>query len=176
MVKILLVIFSLFLGAFAQARSMPTIPSTYSSPTKFTYDVGAATGTENNNSYTEIRVSLNWFASEWLNWRNSLFTRMGSNVQSVNGLDSSLLATYTAITDGGGLGIRAFVGPGVRIASQNNNAATAEAGVIFKLGGIELGGGAKYLSYFNTRQDTLGASLPKDETQYFIVLAGGGGF
>jgi hypothetical protein len=155
-----------FTGLLAQARP----------GSDFTYDLMASSGSQNNYSYSEIKLSLNWYATDWLNWRNGVFTRFGTNVQSVTGLDSSLLFTWDAETDGGGLGIRAFAGPGVRMASANNNAATAEAGLVFKVGGLELGGGAKYLSYFNARQDPFGFDLPRNETQYFIILAGGGSF
>jgi hypothetical protein len=166
----------MFMNSLAAARSMPamrTIPDTHPN---FTYDVSASTGTENGNSYSELKLNLNWYLTDWLNWRNGIFTRFGSNVQSVNGLDSSLLASYDLKNDSGTLGFQAFAGPGVRIASADNNAATAEAGVIFTLGGIRIGGGAKYLSYFKTREDQNNVALPKDETQFFIVLAGGGSF
>lgn len=158
------------------ARTMPAIRSLPSTHPTFSYDVSAASGTENGNSYSEIKLNLNWYLTDWLNWRNGVFSRFGSYVESVSGLDSSLLATYETNSESGALGLRAFVGPGVRLASKNNSAATAEAGVIFKLGGIQIGGGAKYLSYFKTREDQLQQALPKDETQYFIVLAGGGSF
>lgn len=165
----------LFTGT-SWARSMPemrTLPKTH--PT-FSYDLSASSGSENDKTYSEVKLGLNWFLSDWLNWRNAVLSRFGSNIQSVNGLDSSLLATFDAQNDTDTLGVQAFVGPGVRLASADNTAATATAGVIFTLGGLRLGGGAQYLSYFKTRQDTEGLALPKNETQYFIVLAGGGSF
>ena len=174
--RILLVAYLLFFSISAGARSMPSmqmIPSTH--PT-FTYDVSASSGTENSKTYSELKLGLNWYLTDWLNWRNAIFTRFGSNIKSTNGLDSSLLASYEIINDTRTLGVQAYVGPGVRIASEDNNAATATAGVIFTLGQIRVGGGAQYLSYFKTRKDTVGADLPKDETQYFVVLAGGGSF
>ncbi|WP_413288332.1 hypothetical protein [Bdellovibrio sp. HCB337] len=174
--RILLASSLILFASTAMARSMPsmrTLPSTH--PT-FTYDVSASSGTENNNTYSEVKLGLNWYLTDWLNWRNAVFTRFGSNVKSANGLDSSLLASYEVINEERTLGFQAFVGPGVRIASEDNNAATATAGVIFTLGGIKLGGGAQYLSYFKTRKDTVGEDLPKAETQYFVVLSGGGSF
>jgi len=168
--------FVVFAVNFASARSLPHIERLPSSHPTFTYDVMASSGTENNNTYNELKLNLNWYVTDWLNWRNGVFTRFGTNVQSVSGLDSAMLATFDMSNDANTLGVLAFAGPGVRFASANSNAATAEAGVIFKLGGLQLGGGAKYLSYFSTRKDTQNLDLPKDETQYFIVLAGGGSF
>jgi hypothetical protein len=152
---------------------MRTLPDTH--PT-FSYDVSASSGTENSNTYSELKINLNWYLTDWLNWKNGIFSRFGSNIQGVNGLDSALLATFDATTEDKSFGVQAFTGPGIRLASADNNAVTAEAGVIFKLGGISLGGGTKYLSYFKTREDSAGVSLPKDETQYFVVLSGGGSF
>ncbi|MBK9321962.1 MAG: hypothetical protein IPM97_03210 [Bdellovibrionaceae bacterium] len=54
-----------------------------------------------------------------------------------------------------------MLGPGVRFATANNSAATAEAGVIFKLLEIQIGGGARYLSYFVSREDVAETVLPK---------------
>ena len=164
------------IGFSAEARSMPYIETLPGSHPTFTYDVMASTGAENNNSYNEVKLNVNWYVSDWLNWKNGVFTRFGTNVQSVSGLDSALLATYEIENEAKTLGVRAFAGPGVRFASADNNAGTAEAGIVFKIAGLQLGGGAKYLSYFKTRKDTFGADLPKDGTQYFIVLAGGGSF
>lgn len=166
----------IFSTATTWARSMPTMRTLPSAHPTFTYDMSGSSGTQNGVSYSEIKLGLNWYVTDWLNWRNALFTRFGSNIKSVNGLDSSLLATYDLRNDSDTLGVQAFVGPGVRIASEDNNAATATAGVIFTLGGIRLGGGAQYLSYFKTRKDAEGLDLPKSDTQYFIVIAGGGSF
>lgn len=153
---------------------MPSIKTHPSQHTTFTYDLGMATGSENGSSYSEVNIALNWYLADWLNWRNALFTRFGSNITSVSGLDSAFLATYESFNEDKSFGLRAFAGPGVRLASANNSAATAEAGVIFKLAGIQIGGGARYLSYFNVREDANKAALPSNEMQYFIVLAGGG--
>ena len=175
-IRIAVVLTIVFSGALAPARSMPYIETLPSSHPTFSYDVMASAGTQNNNTYNEVKLNLNWYVTDWLNWRNGVFTRFGSNIQSVSGLDSALLATFEAENESKSLGVRAFAGPGVRFASEDNNAGTAEAGIIFKLAGLQLGGGAKFLSYFKTRQDAQGIALPKDETQYFIVLAGGGSF
>jgi opacity protein-like surface antigen len=146
------------------------------SAANLSYDLGATVGSQNNNSYSEIQLGLNWFVQDWLNWRNAVFTRFGTNVDSVSGLDSTLRATYTTESSGGGFGFQAFAGPGVRLASENNTGALAEAGLMLKLGGLVIGGGGQYISYFNTRQDSRGYILPKEETQYFLILGGGGSF
>jgi hypothetical protein len=173
----ILLVFGVFVySSLTFARSMPAIRTLPTSHPTFTYDVSASSGTENNNSYTEFKLGLNWYLTDWLNWRNAIFTRNGTNVKSTSGLDSSLLATYELTNEDKTLGVQAFVGPGVRLASEDNNAGTATAGVIFTLGGIRIGGGAQHLAYFKTRQDASGADLPKSETQYFVVLAGGGSF
>lgn len=150
--------------------------SAKASAAALSYDLGGSTGSVNQYSYSELHLGLNWFVIDWLNWRNAVFTRFGTNVESVTGLDSSLLATYSVATDGGGLGFQIFAGPGVRIASGNNNAATAEAGLVLQLGGLQVGGGARYLSYTDSRKDHFGVPLPKDETQLFLILGGGGSF
>ncbi len=173
LISLLMVFFS---SSVLAVRAMPSIKTLPVEHKTFTYDVGAATGSENGNAYSEINIALNWYLTDWLNWRNAAFTRFGSNITSVSGLDSALLATYESFSEDKSIGVRAFAGPGVRIASANNSAATAEAGVIFKLAGIQIGGGARYLSYFSARENTSNVVLPKDETQMFIVLAGGGSF
>jgi len=174
--RILLAAGIVLMSSFAMARSMPAMRSIPDSHPTFTYDVSASSGTQNSDTYSELKLNLNWYLTDWLNWRNGVFTRFGNNIQSVSGLDSSLLAAYDVKNESRTLGFQAFAGPGVRIASADNNAATAEAGVIFTLGGIQIGGGAKYLSYFKNREDENQVPLPKNETQYFIVLAGGGSF
>lgn len=148
----------------AESSSKPTI----------TYDLSGSVGSQNGNSYTEINLGLNWALTDWLTWRNAAFSRFGTNVDSVSGLDSS--ARFSFLFGERGASVELFGGPGVRVASRDNNAAFAEGGLTLNLGGLHIGGGAKYLSYFSTRKDTSGVSLPKDETQYFIVLSGGGAF
>jgi hypothetical protein len=180
--KLLVVSLFMFLSSasltpnLAWCRSMPSMRTLPDVHPVFSYDVSASSGTENGATYSELKLNLNWYLTDWLIWKNGIFNRFGSNIQGVSGLDSAMLATFDASTEDKSLGFQAFVGPGVRFASADNNAVTAEAGLIFKLGGINLGGGAKYLSYFKTRQDSTGLALPKDETQYFVVLSGGGSF
>lgn len=160
----------------AQKKSLPAMRSLPKSTKSFSYDVSGSSGVNNGSTYSEINLGLNWFLTDWLNWRNSIFSRFGSTIKSVQGLDSSVLASWDAFSEDKTLGFQAYIGPGVRVASDSNNAATADAGVILTLAGIKLGVGAKALQYFSTRSDSLGNTLGKNETQYYIVLAGGGGF
>lgn len=137
------------------------------------YDISASVGNQNGESYTEVNLGINWALTESFTWRNSVFSRQGSTIESVQGLDSSMRYNYSARSQSGSTGVDAFIGPGVRLASREHNAGFAEAGVIFTLGGLRIGGGAKALSYFSDRDTGLGP-LPKSETQYFLILAGGG--
>lgn len=148
-----------------------------SGSSRVTYDLSASFGTYNEKTYNEINLGLNWFLADWLNWRNSLFSRFGGDIDTVSGLDSSARFQGSLESDGGSFGIHAFLGPGVRLASQNYNAVFGEAGLIFKLGGLKIGGGVKSLYYFSDRQDSkTNLTLPKNDNQVFIILSGSGSF
>lgn len=138
------------------------------------YDLRASSGSQNGLSYNEIHLGLNWSLNEWLTWRNALFTRNGTNVKTVNGLDSAVLFSYRAQSDSGKSGLHLYAGPGIRMASDKYSAGTFEGGVSVRLAGLNIGVGAKQLSYFEGRSDIQGGALPKSETQYFITLSGGG--
>jgi len=176
--KIILV--SLFVVGAATAQkkypyTFPTTPTSVSTKdSKITYDISASLGEQNGKQYQEINLGINWVMNSFLNWRNALFTRMGNEVTSVSGLDSSLRLQLTSINDDNTFGIHAFLGPGVRVATENYNAAFGEAGLIFKLGGIQVGAGLKSLQYFEGRTDKNKDPLPKNENQVFIILSGGG--
>lgn len=155
--------------------TFPTTPTSASTAdSKITYDISASLGDQNGNKYQEINLGINWVMNSFLNWRNALFTRMGNDVTNVSGLDSSLRLQLTTINDDNTFGVHAFLGPGVRIATEQYNAAFGEAGLIFKLGGIQLGAGIKSLQYFENRTDKDKVVLPKNENQVFIILSGGG--
>ncbi len=162
---------------FSASMSLGQKKGSYSSAggaSKLTYDLSASFGTYNERSYNEVTLGLNWFLADWFNWRNSAFSRFGTGIDTVNGLDSAARFQGSLETDGGGFGIHGFIGPGVRFATQNYNAAFGEAGLIFKLGGIKIGGGIKSLYYFSDRKDSLGLTLPKNDNQVFIILSGSG--
>lgn len=152
----------------------PSSKSSNQDSSKFTYDIAASVGSHNGASFQEINLGLNWIMSSWLNWRNALFTRMSENTDTISGLDSSLRLQFTTVTDEGGFGVHVFAGPGVRLATQNWNAAFGEAGLIFRLGGIQIGGGIKNIQYFQDRTDKTNTPLPKNENQVFLILSGSG--
>lgn len=158
-------------SAEAQRRGRGAVSATES---RVSYDLSGAVGSYNGESYTEITLGLNWMMSDWFNWRNSVFSRSGASIESVQGLDSSARFQFQTRSDDGSFGIDAFAGPGVRLASKDHNAVFGEAGLTFKLGGLRIGGGVKALTYVANRTDPNGASLPKSDTQVFLVLAGGG--
>jgi hypothetical protein len=164
----------LLLSNFASAQGRRSQSMTSDAPSKMTYDLSASSGSYNGVSYTELTLGLNWFLQDWLNWRNSIFSRQGSGIDSVQGLDSAARFSTAVVSEGGGFGFDAFAGPGVRMASKDNNAIFGEAGLIFRLGGLRIGGGVKALSYTSDRTDSTGGSLPKGDTQFFLILAGGG--
>lgn len=150
--------------------SIPTLAS------DFHYDVSAGSGRYNDVSYAEITGGLNWNFADWWTWRNAVFHRFGSDIDSVTGLDTSLRLGNGFITDGGTFGFDFYVGPGLRFADNKGNAVFGEAGLGFKVAGIYLGVGAKSLYYTQTRINSSGTELPKNDTQVYLVLAGGGSF
>ena len=157
---------------FAQARRAPV--SVEDQPTRLTYDLSAATGTYDGSSYTEIDVGLNWFLRDWLNWRNAIFSRQGANLDSVQGLDSSFRFIKAVQNERGSLGFDAFIGPGARIATRDYDGVFAEAGLIFHLGGLRIGAGFKEINYVKDRRDSAGNLLSRNDSQFFLILGGGG--
>lgn len=138
------------------------------------YDLGGGSGSRNGETYSEIHLGLNWFVQDWLNWRNALFTQFGSRIDSVYGLDSAVLFNIDTYNQSRTLGIELYAGPGVRMATEKSNAVFGQAGITFALGGLRIGGGVQILHYMEDRTDKNNNILDKDETMYFIVLAGGG--
>lgn len=164
----------LSLPGYSQKRQVYTQSS---GDSRITYDLSASFGNYNNKSYNEVTLGLNWIMADWFNWRNAAFSRFGESIDTVSGLDSSARFQGGFESDGGGLGVHAFIGPGVRLASKNYNAAFGEAGLVFKLGGLKIGGGAKSLYYFSDRTDSsTGTTLPKNDNQIFLILSGSGSF
>lgn len=141
---------------------------------RLTYDISGSQSTQNGNRYSEINLGLNWYLQDWLIWRNSAFQRQGDNIDPIYGLDSSMRLQQEWLNDDRTLGFKIFGGPGVRAASSDSNAYFGEAGVGFRLGGINLGAGVKNIKYFSTRKDKDGVTLPKDENQVFFTVSGGG--
>ena len=158
------------LNAFAQKKKNLKPQVNYN----ITYDLGAATGNHGSRPYNEINIGLNWYLTENLNWRNAFFSRFGSGT-SVTGLDTSLRYEIRGQSEDG-LGYSFFAGPGYRVSTSENSALFFEAGAVFKVGGLSLGGGVKSMFYYNPGKDSNGADLPKQDTSYFLILSGGGVF
>lgn len=156
-------------AAFAQRRSKS---SPASGGSRITYDLSGGSGSYNGEAYSEITLGLNWYIYDWFNWRNAVFSRSGAG-ESVAGLDSSARLQSSIKNDDGSFGVDGFVGPGVRLASKDNHAVFGEAGLVFTLGGLRLGAGVKALTYIANRE-IAGVALPKNDTQVFLILAGGG--
>ncbi|MBX2994591.1 MAG: hypothetical protein KF681_07210 [Bdellovibrionaceae bacterium] len=170
MKKIMILMFCLSLPAASWAQRRASGSST-SGGSRLTYDLGASTGSYGGYSYSEINLGLNWYFADWMSWRNAVFTRQGKE-QNTTGLDTSLRFEYNAV--GEDFGVKAFAGPGYRFASKSLSAAFAEAGLVFKLGGLSIGAGAKTMMYQNPGEDSSGGTLPKQDTSYFLILGGGG--
>ena len=134
---------------------------------RLTYDLGFSAGSSGDVSYSEINLGLNYFAQRWLVWRNALFSRFASGLDTTYGLDSSVRA-YWLKGFGQSSGFTLFGGPGLRVPNQGNTTPFAEAGMVIQLGGLSLGGGVKSILH------SLSNSQTNNDTQYFIILAGSG--
>lgn len=167
MLNLIALIFCSLVTCFAPVRVMGDEGDSASSGSgRFTFDIGASTGKVGSETYTEANLGLNYYAESWLAWRNALFGRFQTAQQNVYGLDTSL----RAIAEFGDYqtGLTAFIGPGYRFASGIDSSPFAEEGLVFHLGGLSVGGGAKQV--FNS----LAHPNHVDDTQYFLILAGGG--
>ena len=137
-----------------------------------TYDLGVSSGTYGGYSYTEMHLGLNWYFWDYFNWRNSAFSRYGSQIDKASGLDTSLRFEIQDKDDW--FGYHFFVGPGYRFSSASNSAIFGEAGTTIKLGSLNVGVGVKYLSYQNPGTSSSGEAMPKNDTNVFLIIAGGG--
>jgi hypothetical protein len=137
---------------------------------KVTYDLGVSVGSNTGVSYNEANLGLNLFFSPNLSWRNSLFSRFGSNIESTYGLDTGARLAL-GFSAGDAATVDSFLGAGYRIVTPNTatkSAPFAEAGLQVGLLGLRIGGGAKVV--LNNSID----SSRVNETQYFLILSGGG--
>lgn len=148
--------------ALAQQKAREEKPET-----SITYDLGISSGKDTNDvSYSEANIGLN-FQKNWLAWRNALFGRFATGQENIFGIDSSIRGILEDQTDET-FGYHLFLGPGYRFVTRGTNLPFAEAGLILRLGGISVGAGAK--AFFNELVD----KNQKNETQYSIILGGGG--
>lgn len=140
--------------------------------TKVTYDLGASTGSTTTATgevtYTEANLGVNLFLGDYISWRNAGFSRFQTGVENVYGLDTSLRLHLTAGEKQSSASLTLFGGPGYRFVSKGDHVPFAEGGLVFRVGGLSLGGGAKVLA------NSMIHPGAKDETQYFLILAGGG--
>lgn len=131
-----------------------------------TFDLGGSFGSYGERNYTEIDLGLNLYLNPYLVWRNAVFGRFASGVDTLYGWDTSGRGVLSL---GSGLaGLTAFAGPGYRFVNGGGNVPFAEGGVVLKLAGISLGGGVKTLLHSWVRSGSA------NDTQYFLILAGGG--
>lgn len=158
----------------AVALTLGLAASATASAQSLTWDLGASTGSYNGIGYSEVNLGVNWSFTDYLIWRNSVFSRFPSTGDGVQGLDSSLRLHHAVYSDDGTFGLGFFGGPGYRFSSAAYSAAFAEAGLLVKLGGLQIGGGVKAFRYSNPGTDLTGAALPPDDVTYFIILSGGG--
>lgn len=131
-----------------------------------TFDIGLSGGSYGGKSYTEGTLGLNLYFTSYLAWRNAIFGRFQQDAENLWGLDTS--PRLILGIGGAAMGLTLFGGPGYRFQSRGTNVPFAEGGVVFKLVGIAIGGGVKTL--FNSAVH----SGVADDTQYFLILAGGG--
>ena len=134
---------------------------------RLTYDLGVSSGKSGDVTYSEIDLGLNFFIQPFLAWRNAIFARFVSEADNIYGLDSSARFIFnTRLSERSG--VTTFGGPGVRVPSEGDVVPFVEGGLIFKAGGLSLGGGAKAI--FNKAID----EDAENDTQYFIILSGSG--
>lgn len=166
-------ILSFFAVVLAFSSAEAATKQSSSEGSRLTYDLGFSNGSYSGASYTELNLGLNWFLSDWMIWRNSIFSRQSSVQEGrASGLDSSLRFQYSM--NDGDLGFQAFAGPGYRFSSKSYSAAFAEAGATVKIKGLTLGLGAKTMVYTSPGEDSTGSKNPNQDTSYFIILGGGG--
>jgi hypothetical protein len=139
-----------------------------------TWDVGAASGSYGGAGYSEVNLGVNWHLLDYLVWRNAVFGRFISGASNVFGLDTSLRFQSFAQTDDRNFGIGFFAGPGYRFSQVNYTAAFLEGGLLLKLGGLNVGVGAKEFYYSNPGTDIYGRRMSNSDTVVFFILAGGG--
>ncbi len=142
---------------------------------QWTWDLGASFGTYGSYSYSEIDLGLNDHFSEYFYWRNMVWDRFGATLTSAAGVDSSVRYEFVSQGDDGYPGFRFYIGPGLRVASNNFTGDFAEAGMLFRFGGLNLGVGVKAINYFSPGKDPVtGLTLPNSDTTFMILIGGGG--
>ena len=166
--------FLLFLSPLALAQRSR---SQSGEPPTTTWDLGAAFGSYSQYSYSEIGLGLTYRFRPPLAWRNTAWDRIGNNAVSSAGLDSSVRYELFDYSSDLNLGLRFYVGPGLRLATSNFSGYFGEAGILFRLGGLNVGAGLKAVNYFSPGKDpSTGQTFPSQDTIVSIIIAGGGAF
>lgn len=173
--KFVVLLLALFLFAVftPEAHAQRAVSSSLREKPLVDLDLGAAAGTYNGYSYSEINLGVNLNMTDWFTWRNAGFKRFSSySDQDFAGLDSTFRLIASNYFDDGAVG--AFIGSGYRFASPSTkNAAIAEAGVGFNIRGFGLGLGGKYLYYDKVQISPSGLETKRDDIIYFVTLAFG---
>lgn len=131
------------------------------------YDLSFSFGQYGQTQYSEATLGLNWRLKKQFIWRNALFSRFQNIDDSPSGLDSIARFELNSQTDI--VNTLFFIGPGLRFASSNQISPIGEVGLILKIGGMTLGGGAKLIFYDQPKE-----GYPSEDIQYFIILSGSG--
>ncbi len=173
--QIFLFLFCSALLGLPFSKAQTRIPPGLENASRWTYDIGLSTGSYNSRNYSELNLGLNWIFSEYILWRNSAFSRFGSGIDSVLGLDSSARFTLSAKGDSG-LGFNFFLGPGYRFSNKENSAVLGETGLTLRVAGISVGAGYKALYYDNPGTNPDGTSKSRTDSNIFLIFAGGGAF
>ena len=163
--KRILVLLPLLVSSLSYASTQPRYDDDRAG--RVTYDIGVSSGTTNDISYTEANLGLNWWFHQSFAWRNSFFGRFQTGVDTVYGVDTSVRGSHTfELSEASHLNV--FAGPGWRFANKGGNAPIAEGGVVLRLGGLSIGGGAKAIFHEVVDKNA------ENDVQYFIILGGGG--
>ena len=133
---------------------------------RMTFDLGLSSGSIKGKTYTELDLGLNAYFMDYFVWRNAVWARFADQVDNIYGVDSSVRAIYSIGNSSGGF--TTFAGPGFRVASRGDSAPFLEGGAVVKFAGIAIGAGLKSIlnSWVHTNAD--------NDTQFFLILAGGG--
>jgi hypothetical protein len=143
-------------------------------PGVWTWDLGVASGSyklpgppDQSVVYSEADFGLNYsFLQNWM-WRNAIFVRFPTGYAAVEGLDTGP-RLYGHLDFGSTSGLASFLGLGYRFETDRYDSPFVEAGLMFNIEGLTMGGGAKI--FF---EKLVRSSVPT-YVQYFIILSGSG--
>jgi hypothetical protein len=141
---------------------------------RVTWDLGVASGKYQSSTppnddvtFAEGDLGVNWFFLDYLAWRNAVFVRFPTGEKTVEGLDTGL-RLQGRVDFGARSGLNVFTGAGYRFETLGGNVPFGEAGLSIQVAGLTIGGGAKV--FF---EKLINASTPT-YVQYFLILSGSG--